>query len=393
MTLRIQLWSWNYAPEPTAMGPIATLWAEMMRARGHEVRVVTGFPHYPPIWRQKWLPYRERRNGVPVLRLPLLIGHASTVRRVLEEATYAASASVAACATRRPDVAVIVSPSFLALQSTLRVLRLRRVPTILWLQDILPDAAVTTGLLENAPALRAARWLETTAYRAVNRIVVISETFRRNLVRKGVFPAKITVIYNPATRGFSDSQRAGQEARILVMGNMGYSQGLDRFVRAFEASDLSARLVIMGTGEGANGVRAEIRSSRVEFLGLVDEERVETELAEATLGLVTQRPDVAEFNLPSKLMTMMARGLPIFAFVRSGSEVEQLIQTSNGGWVVDSASPERAADALSEIFADRAELARRGAAASAFAAREFAPWRIAQRFEEVLFELVPGKSR
>ena len=64
--LNIQLWSWNYEPEPTAMGPIAARWAEAMSARGHRVEVVTAHPHYPgPLWGRRSRPYRETRNGIP----------------------------------------------------------------------------------------------------------------------------------------------------------------------------------------------------------------------------------------------------------------------------------------------------------------------------------------
>jgi colanic acid biosynthesis glycosyl transferase WcaI len=31
--MRIQLWSYNYAPEPTGIAPISTVWAQAMRAR------------------------------------------------------------------------------------------------------------------------------------------------------------------------------------------------------------------------------------------------------------------------------------------------------------------------------------------------------------------------
>jgi colanic acid biosynthesis glycosyl transferase WcaI len=373
------------------MGPIAALWAEEMRRRRHDVSVITGFPHYPPIFGQRWRPYRERRNGVPVLRLPLLIGHRRTVRRVLEEVSYAVSAAVAASVASRPDAVVVVSPSFLALQPVLRLMRARRVPSVLWLQDILPDAAATTGLVRSERALILARWLERTAYKNADRIVVLSETFRRNLIEKGVSRSKITVIYNPPTRGFGDSRRHGEDARILAMGNMGYSQGLDRFVRAFEKSDLEARLAVAGTGEREGDVRAEIRSSRVEFLGLVDDRRLEEELDRATVGLVTQRPDVLEFNVPSKLMTMMARGLPVFAFVRSDSEAGKIVRSSGGGWVVDCTLPDRVPEALGAALADSGELSRRGLAAAAFARREFGVERAAQRFEELLSELVAAK--
>src|SRR5436190_14956478 len=130
------------------MGPIATLWAETMRERGHEVEVVAAHPHYPgPQWGQRVLPYRERRNGIPVTRLPLLIGHASTRRRIAEELTYAGSAAGAMAVLGRPDAAVVVSPAFLALGPMIVRARLRRHPWVLWLQDIFPDAATTTGLM------------------------------------------------------------------------------------------------------------------------------------------------------------------------------------------------------------------------------------------------------
>src|SRR3954471_18107617 len=135
--LRLQLWSWNYEPEPTAMGPIAARWAESMSARGHQVEVVTAHPHYPgPLWGRRLRPYRETRNGIPVLRLPLLIGHRTTTARIMEEATYAVSAGGAAAGASAPDAAVAVSPSFLGLFPVLASARLRRFPWILWLEDI-----------------------------------------------------------------------------------------------------------------------------------------------------------------------------------------------------------------------------------------------------------------
>jgi colanic acid biosynthesis glycosyl transferase WcaI len=375
------------------MAPIAALWAELMSRQGHDVLVVTAFPHYPPIWGQKWLPRRERRGPVHVLRLPLVIGHASTSRRVLEEVTYAASAGVAAATTRRPEVAVVVSPSFLALQPVLGLMRLRGVPTILWLQDILPDAAETTGLLHNPLALAAARRLERTAYCMADRIVAISETFRLNLIEKGVPSTKIAVVYNPATRGFTRQRRHAAEPRILSMGNIGLSQGLAVHVRAFEASDLRARLVIVGTGEAAEAVRAAARSRRVEMRGLVDDVGLEAELDRAALGLITQKQDVSEFNVPSRLMTLMARGIPIVASVRPTSEVARIVERSGGGWVT---TLSEFVDTLAKALADPGELDRRGEAARRFAEEWFLPEAMTARFDELLRALVgrrPETSR
>ncbi len=391
----MQLWSWNYEPEPTAMGPIAARWAEAMCARGHQVEVVTAHPHYPgPLWGRRSRPYREMRNGIPVLRLPLVIGHRTTAARIAEEATYAASAAAAAVLPSQPDVAVAVSPSFLGLFPVLASARLRRFPWVLWLEDILPDAAATTGLMREGLALRTAERLERFVYRSADRIVVISNAFRENLLGKGVPAWKVAHIYNPYTRalGGRRAEHNGKDsARVLYMGNMGFSQNLPALVRAFELSPApkdETRLVLAGTGELARAVAAEVRSERVEMPGLLLD-GLEPELERATIGLVPQRPDVDEFNLPSKLMNLMSRGIPVLASVSPRSEIARIVRESGAGWVVDAADPDAFPRALSGILTDRAELARRGAAGLAFARRNFAPDAVAERFEEVLYDVVP----
>ena len=397
------------------MGPIAARWAEAMCARGHHVEVVTAHPHYPgPLWGRRVGPYRETRNGIPVLRLPLVIGHGATratiteeaigpplvigrrttPARITEEATYAASAAVAAAFPSAPDAAVAVSPSLLGLFPVLVSARLRRFPWILWLEDILPDAAATTGLMREGFALRTAQHFERLVYRSADRIVVISNAFRENLLAKGVPPWKVMHVYNPYTRGLGErparNDGAGP-ARILYMGNMGFSQNLPELVRAFERSpDLGddVRLILAGTGELARAVAAEIRSDRVEMPGLLLK-RLEREVERATIGLVPQRPDVDEFNLPSKLMNLMAHGVPVLASVNPRSEVARIVRESGAGWVVDAADPEGFPRALREILADQAELDRRGVAGLEFARRNFSPEVVATRFEDLLYEVTP----
>jgi colanic acid biosynthesis glycosyl transferase WcaI len=381
--MRLQLWSWNYAPEPTAMGPIAALWTSTMRARGYDIDVVAAHPHYPAaLWGKRALPYRERRDGTSVTRLPLWIGRGRAHARIREEVTYAASAAVAMVALPPPDAYVVVSPSFAALAPMLANVRLRHRPWILWLQDVLPDAAMATGFLrEGTLPVRLARRLELAAYAAATRIVVISDTFRANLLAKGVAAERISRIYNPAVRGFdSRVRRPGTPLRVLHIGNVGHSQGLETFVRAFEASDVAARLVVVGTGERLAAVTREAASERVEVLGLMSDEALERELDAADVALVTQRPDILEFNVPSRLMTLLARGIPVLAAVRRDSEARRLVEASGAGWIVDAGSPAALPSILAEIAHAPDDVTRRSAAASAFAAEHFSPDAMADAF-------------
>jgi colanic acid biosynthesis glycosyl transferase WcaI len=379
------------------MGPVAAVWAQTMRQRGHEVEVVSAFPHSPPgLFRQRARPYRETIDGIPVLRLPLVIGHSTTPRRILEEASYALSAAVASPLVRPADAEVVVSPSFLALTAAALRRRFRRQRWVLWLQDVLPDAAATTGLMREGRLLDVARRLELAAYRSASAIVVISESFRENLLRKGVPAEKVRLVYNPATRGFREPPASvdGAPLRLLAMGNMGYSQGLAEFVRAFEASDLhedEARLVVAGAGELADHVRAEIRTNRVDFLGFVSEARLEEELGRASLGLVSQRSGLVEFNLPSKLMNFMAWGLPILAAVPEQSAVGRIVRDASGGWVVPQPQAASIATTIREARAPEAR-AERGRASLAFARSHFGPEVLADSFERILSDVIDRRG-
>ena len=401
--MRIQLWSYNYAPEVTGIAPVSEVWARAMKALGHEVEVIAAFPHYPePVWEHPRRPYREVRDGIPVTRLPLWAGRSSTAQRIRQELSFAAAQTAAIPVLSRSDVMVAVSPSFPALLPAIVNARLRRIPWLLWLHDILPDGAAATGLVGDGPVLRAARKLERLAYREADAIVVLSQAFTRNLKLKGVPSEKIELIYDPATReartdwrnghnGNGGGPRGERPLKLLSMGNIGFSQNLAEIIRQFEREpDLNpnVRLVITGNGAAASEAAQEIRTERVEMLGLVSSERLERELHDATVALVSQKHGGEEFNIPSKLMNFMMYGLPIVASVDPRSEVAHIVRTSGGGWIVDNGDPEVFARRLGEITRSREEIARRAAAAREYAARNFNVEAFARRFDSVLHGVV-----
>jgi colanic acid biosynthesis glycosyl transferase WcaI len=399
--VRIQLWSYNYDPEPTGIGPVSTVWAQGLKDLGHVVDVVAAHPHYPePRWGKKIVPYREVRDGVPVLRLPLWIGRDTSFERYRQELSYTLAQTAAIPFLGRPDVIVGVSPSFPALSAAILAHATRRVPWVLWLHDILPDGAASSGLVdESSPVIRLSRKLESAAYRSAHRIVVLSRAFTANLVAKGVPEDKIQLIYDPATR-VPRADVVGRDLdgppRILSMGNIGYSQGLAELIAAFEdAPELNpdVKLVITGNGMEAEATRAAIRTERVEMLGVVDDDRLESELTAATIALVTQRHDGAEFNIPSKLMNFMAYGLPVIAAVNPGGEVARLVTEAQAGWVADSGDPAELPRAIARIAAEPADVARKAKAARAYADAHFTQHGFAQRFDESLREVVSRRLR
>lgn len=83
-------------------------------------------------------------------------------------------------------------------------------------------------------------------------------------------------------------------------------------------------------------------------------------LNRATVGVVSQQYDGAEFNVPSKLMHFMARGIPVIAAVRPDSEVADIVNRSGGGWVADSTTDEFGSLASRVLSNPRESVALRG---------------------------------
>ena len=399
--MRIQLWSYNYDPEPTGIAPLSTVWAQAMIRRGHEVQVVAAHPHYPePRWGKRLIPYTESRNGVRVLRLPLWIGRGSALQRIRQEASFASAMTLAAPTLSTPDVIVAVSPSFPALMPAMLNARARRIPWVLWLQDILPDGAAATGILKEGRVVALARRMERAAYSSAAKIVVISESFEENLRAKGVPQSKLARIYNPASRPVLAAPRdeAGVEpATILTMGNIGHTQNLVAVTRAIEESDelreLGATFVLAGDGQAGGDVRAAIRTDRVRVTGVLDDDALEQELCRATVAVVSQSYEGIDFNVPSKLMNFMAYGLPTVASVRDGSEVARIVRGSGGGWVTDSSDTSQLAAKLAEVLRDGVARRKCGEAALRFAREHFASEHVAERFEARLTDVVNGHLR
>ncbi|HEY9735605.1 MAG TPA: glycosyltransferase, partial [Trichocoleus sp.] len=157
--MRILIYSYNYYPEPIGIAPLITELAEGLVNRGHEVRVITAMPNYPE--RSIYPDYRGRlyasevRNGVLIQRCFVAIRpKPGLVSRLMLESSFITLSFVQALRGWRPDVILATSPSLPACIPVALLKTLYRCPSVLNLQDILPEAAVQTWLLTNAAAIR-----------------------------------------------------------------------------------------------------------------------------------------------------------------------------------------------------------------------------------------------
>ncbi|MGO1544570.1 MAG: glycosyltransferase family 4 protein [Gulosibacter sp.] len=360
--------------------------ARELTARGHRVRIITGFPNYPEGkihagYRQRWR-MMERRQGSRVLRVPLVIDHSqSRLRRTLNYATFAVSAASARGFAQGADVVYVYAPQMTPAFGPWLWRMLGGAPYVLHVQDLWPDSIVGSsmvggGRVGNAIAAALAPWLHRVYSQAAG-VVAIAPTMVRMLRERGVPAERTHLVYNWAEiePDANASDSAGPSAvvphkdarsRFIFGGNTGEMQDLETLVRAAHAcrkDDLE--VLIVGDGVALPRIRqlaAELGAANVKFTGQVSSEDMPYFYQSSDFGLVTLK-DLPIFHgtIPSKLQAVLAAGLPVVSTVRG--DVRSIVADNRIGFVAEPEDPESLANALRQAASltdsERAALADR----------------------------------
>lgn len=407
--LRVALLGLNYAPETTGIAPYTMGLADGLIQRGHQVRVLTGYPHYP-----EWsiaAGYRGRSmtetlRGVPVRRLRHHVPNgAGGMGRVRMEASF--GARLVTTGWDRPDVIVCVSPALLSTAMVLARARvnLRRPAVGVWVQDLYGRGVVETGALSGRSAGAATRF-ESAVLRSADGVAVIHDRFRDHLVRELSVPRnRVSVIRNwthlqPHQLGDRAKARAAlgwtdDETVVLHAGNMGAKQGLENVVEAARAAEMAGahvRFVLLGDGNQ----RARLEEigggiANLQFLRPLPDAAYRDAMAAADVLLVNERPGVGEMAVPSKITSYFTTGNPVLAATDAGSITAQEITTSGGGVVVPAADPRALLAAAIELSTDPDRAARLGAAGRRFAAEDLSHRVAIDRYENWIRELAAAR--
>src|SRR5690349_12992958 len=200
--MRVLLVANYYQPETVGAGIWITQLAKDLKARGHDVTVVTSYPSYPhgkifDGYRNRFAS-REFVDGIEVIRT---FTYATPNRnfwpRLAAFGTFCSSSIFGYWRwRRRVDVVYALLPPLPLGISGWVIAKASRARLAINVQDIYPDIAVALNFLRNSVAIAFFQRLERWIYRHSDRIVVISEGFRQNLVAKAVEPAKIHVVPN-----------------------------------------------------------------------------------------------------------------------------------------------------------------------------------------------------
>lgn len=353
----------NFWPEPTGTSQTVTEFAEFLAQRGIQVRVATSMPYFPEwhispeyrgaLWR------RDQFHGIEILRSWHYVNaRPTTLTRLLHEFTLSLlSVPNLIRVMHRARVAFVATPALSYAVTALSIAALLRRRRVLIVKDIMPDAAVELGMLRNPIAIRLSRWLAQRAYALAHEIHTLGEGMRRRIARRTRWPGKIRIVpdtvdgaeLSPVPFGENEFRRKLVPPGIFAVvhtGNMGRKQDLDLLLRAAELlrGDALVQFHVFGDGAERDRFLAALRKQNLENIShhpLQPRPMLRHMLSGADVVLVSQRPEVVDIVVPSKLITSLAAGAMVVAACDAESETARMVTESGGGIVVP-AGDERA---------------------------------------------------
>lgn len=198
---------------------------------------------------------------------------------------------------------------------------------------------------------------------------------------------------DPALFQHSAVRRA--EPTIGFLGHPKPWHGADRLVDILESvrgAGIDARLLIVGGGDGADGVAAAAAerglSNEVEITGAVDQATASALIGTAWVGLAPYEPNDFFYFCPLKIIEYMAAGIPVVA--SDLGDIPDLLDTA--GVVVDAGNDDAFVDAVVAFINDGNRAQRLGEAGRARALGSFTWSDAAAITLDAIHEVLAGRG-
>lgn len=286
--------------------------------------------------------YRNRKhelmynNRMSVIRYPLIREGKNPIGRAIRY--FLGFAKQYFIGIRQTDVDCIFLVSTPPIQGVLGGLLKKRLkaPFIYNLQDIFPDSLVGSGLAKrNGLLWKIGCKIEKFTYHHADKIIVISEDFKRNLLAKGVPEHKIEVVYNwvdqnaivPIPKNenplYDEFGINREKFNVVYAGNLGNAQNIDVIIDAAKimVENKNVEFLIFGSGGLKDKYVEKIKHDNIDnvrFFPLQPIERVSQVYGLGDVCVVSCKPGLGGAAMPSKMLSIMSAGRAVVASFDEG---------------------------------------------------------------------------
>ena len=322
-----------------------------LMSKGHQVTVLTAFPHYGK--GRVYDGYKGRfyqseiEAGIKIVRTFVYATPSQNFyQRVLNFSSFCISSLIGGLLINdKPDVVYVWLPPLpLGIIGAI-VAGWKKSRFAVHVQDIYPKAAVQHGILKNRMTIRFFEKMEKWIYQRADALIGISGSFMEHFIQTGVSNTKIHVVENwadpnfivPGPQNNSFRNLFNKENHFMIV----YSGGINNNANIEPLVDAACVLkeepfifVIIGEGQYKNRIQQIVEERNLRNVKLLPWQPLKDypeALRAADMNVVTLSSRSAETSVPSKIYKQLAAGRPIIAITPVKSELYRLVTVARCG--------------------------------------------------------------
>lgn len=331
---------------------------------GAEVTVITCVPNFPTGrvfngYKNK-LFQKEIIDGITVIRVwSYITANEGTLKRIIDYISYANMAFFASLFVKT-DLIIATSPQFFTAIAGRMASLFKRKPWVMEVRDIWPESIVAVGAMKKNNIITILEKTEKYLYSSASKIIVVTESFKENIKKKGVESEKIHIVKNgvylekfkPAPKDLQVLKSLNIHDKFIVayFGTHGMAHNLDFILRsAKNVTDPDIHFLFIGDGaekENLIQLNKHLYLNNVTMLSSVPKEEIQKYISIIDVALVNlKKSETFKSVIPSKIFENAAMQKPILLGVEGESKV--LVENYNAGLCFE---PENENDFLSKLI-------------------------------------------
>lgn len=363
--MRILFLTDNFPPEVNAPASRTFEHCREWVKQGDKVTVITCVPNFPQgkvydsyrnkFWQEEWV------EGIRVVRVwSYIVANKGFLKRTLDFISFSVTSFIAGLFIKT-DLIVATSPQFFTALSGRALSFWKRKPWVMEVRDLWPESIKTVGAMNDNAFIRYFEWQEKRCYRSSRKIVVVTDSFKKKLIERGIPADKIAVVKNGVDRTLFVPQpkdaelvtRLGFEGKKVIgyIGTHGMAHKLDFIIKvASRLKDTNPEYHFLFIGNGAEKghllkLKDELDCSNVTMLDSVPKQEVKRYISVLDVCLINLRKsELFTTVIPSKIFENAAMEIPILMGV--GGEAKDIVESYGAGLCFE---PENEVDFLEKL--------------------------------------------
>ena len=328
----------NFPPEMNA--PATRTWEHCKEwvKQGIEVTVITCAPNFPKGkvfdgYKNKFI-QSEIVDGIKVVRVwSYISSNSGFLKRIIDYISFAVMSFIVGL-FHKTDIIIATSPQFFTTISGYLLSIFKRKPWVFELRDIWPESIKAVGAMKPSKLLDSFEKLELFLYRKADLIIPVTESFKSNLINRGVEASKIKVVkngvdltkYKPITKDLYLLKELNLSDKFVIsyIGTHGMAHGLSFILSSIEKVNNDFHFLFIGGGAEKESLVRQAKTlglTNCTFLDFVSKDEIKRYISIIDIALVNlKKSDTFKSVIPSKIFENAAMMKPILLGVQGESE-------------------------------------------------------------------------